>query len=339
MGSMLDKPITEKETEKGEANSVVYGVSGMQGWRVEMEDSHTLVGSIPALPTMGFFGCYDGHGGSYTSAYAGDHLMNIFSERPEFKQYLALTQAARDSSEGIDLIKAALNNAFLQIDEKMLAESEEDRDPRDRSGCTCIVVVVTEKHLICSNAGDSRACYSRDGHAVPLSFDHKPNDAEEHSRIDRAGGYVSMRRVDGDLAVSRALGDFQYKDRADLPAEEQKVTAKPDLIVYPRDPEKDEFMVVACDGIWDVVSNDECVNMVQKILDEGETDMGLVCEEVLDSCLELNSRDNMTALIVAFPSAKFGKGGGVAARRDARKALLEEQMKAESGAAEGENSA
>ena len=281
MGSMLDKPVTEKETETGcSETGLVYGVSAMQGWRVEMEDSHTLVGAIPALPSLGFFGVYDGHGGAYTSAYAGNHLLNIFSERAEFKSYITMSEDQKNSSEGIELVKNALSNTFLQIDELMLAESDEQRDPRDRSGCTCIVVIVTPKHIICSNAGDSRACYSKGGKSVPLSFDHKPNDAEEHSRIDRAGGYVSMRRVDGDLAVSRALGDFQYKDRTDLPPEEQKVTAKPDLMVYPRDKENDEFVIVACDGIWDVVSNDECVQMVQQIFDEGETDMGKICEEV-----------------------------------------------------------
>lgn len=297
-----------------------------------MEDSHTLVASIPALPNLGFFGVYDGHGGAYTSAYAGNHLLGIFTERSEFKAYVAMSQSDRDSTEGIELIKIALSATFLEIDERMLAESDEDRDPRDRSGCTCIVVVVTPKHLICANAGDSRSCYSKEGKAVPLSFDHKPNDAEEHSRIDRAGGYVSMRRVDGDLAVSRALGDFQYKDRTDLPPEEQKVTAKPDLIVCSRDVVKDEFLIVACDGIWDVVSNDECVAMIRQIFEEGETDIGIVCEEVLDLCLEKNSRDNMTALIVRFPAAKIGTGGGVKARREVRQALLDEMNAAnESG--------
>lgn len=338
MGSMLDKPVTEKETETGSvANAQIeYGVSGMQGWRVEMEDAHTLVGAIPALPSLGFFGVYDGHGGAYTSAYAGNYLLQIFQERPEFLEYVALSERERNSHKGIEYLKNALTNTFLQIDEKMLSESEEHRDPRDRSGCTCIVVVVTPKHLICSNAGDSRACYSKEGKAVPLSFDHKPNDTEEHSRIDRAGGYVSMRRVDGDLAVSRALGDFQYKDRTDLPPEEQKVTSKPDLMVYPRDYQKDEFIVVACDGIWDVVSNDDCIQMVRQIFEEGESDIGKVCEEVLDLCLEKNSRDNMTSLIVKFPALKIGEGGGVDARRAARQALIE-QMKANEEKEELEN--
>ncbi|GMH80649.1 hypothetical protein TL16_g08635 [Triparma laevis f. inornata] len=96
---------------------------------------------------------------------------------------------------------------------------------KDRSGCTAVCVVVTPTHIICANAGDSRSCYKKSSGVVPLSDDHKPYNATEASRIETAGGYVSMKRVDGDLAVSRALGDFQYKDCPDLSAESQKVTA------------------------------------------------------------------------------------------------------------------
>ena len=133
-----------------------------------------------------------------------------------------------------------------------------------------------------------------------------------------------MKRVDGDLAVSRALGDFQYKDRNDLPAEEQKVTALPVIITKDRS-EQDEFIIVACDGIWDVVSNEECVEMVQQILNEGEREPGLIAEEVIDLCLGKNSRDNMTCNIVLMKGAKYGEGGGVKARREQRMADEEER--------------
>ena len=88
-----------------------------------------------------------------------------------------------------------------------------------------------------------------------------------------------MKRVDGDLAVSRALGDFQYKDRPDLKPEEQKVTAYPDIEIKERKGE-DEYIVIACDGIWDVCSNEECCGLVEEILGEGEGKAGLISEEV-----------------------------------------------------------
>lgn len=325
MGNILglDAPITTKVTERGEANGLRYAVSSMQGWRVRMEDEHSLVGELlspPGLRNISLFAVYDGHGGSFTSNYAGNHFVSIFSARKEVKEYAAMSQADRDDVPGLALLKAGLVNAFFEIDEKIRAARGSAGRLNDRSGSTIVVVIITPKHFVCANAGDSRACFRRDGIAKPLSFDHKPNEPVELSRIVNAGGFVRIKRVDGDLAVSRALGDFQYKNRPNLPAEQQKVTALPDVIVYPRDLVKDEFVVLACDGIWDVLSNQQCCENIQKILDEGEDDFELVCEEMLDLCLEKNSRDNMTMLIVALPGCKLNPagGGGVMARRALR---------------------
>jgi len=175
----------------------------------------------------------------------------------------------------------------------------------DRSGSTAVVVLLTPTHIICSNAGDSRSILCRGGKALPLSFDHKPSNVVEQSRINEAGGYVRMKRIDGDLAVSRGLGDFRYKLNDDLPCEKQKVTANPDFMVCPRDYIKDEFVIVGCDGIWDVIDNGGCATMVQEILDEGESDLGLVCEKVLDLCLEKESKDNMTVCMISLPACRF----------------------------------
>ena len=196
--------------------------------------------------------------------------------------------------------------------------TEEAKPPpsldEEDSGTTAIVVLLTPKWIICANSGDSRAIYSRSGHrAVPLSYDHKPEDEDEERRIREAGGYVSGGRVEGDLAVSRGLGDFRFKnmdivlggsrgenrdrqnsildnindegqDRTELLSDgkpsNQKVSPVPDIIVQNRNEEEDEFIVIACDGIWDVQTNQECVQMVSDIFAEGESDVGLVCEEV-----------------------------------------------------------
>lgn len=325
MGNILglEAPITEKETERGQTNGSKSAVSSMQGWRLKMEDRHSLVGGLPVdgLSGISLFGVYDGHGGSFTSDYMGDHFVDLFCKRKEVKSYASMASVDRDDVPGVSLLKSALTAAFLEVDEAIRAASSGDGKV-DRSGSTSVVVVVTPKHIICANAGDSRACFRREGIAKPLSFDHKPNEPVELSRITNAGGYVRMKRVDGDLAVSRAVGDFQYKNRPNLSPELQKVTALPDIIVYPRDSAKDEFLVLACDGIWDVVSNQECVDMIQKILDEGEGDVGMACEEMLDCCLEKKSRDNMTVLICTFPAVKMKSGGlGVAGRRARRESL------------------
>ena len=77
---------------------------------------------------------------------------------------------------------------------------------------------------------------------------------KELRRIGAAGHFVNEDRVDGTLAMSRALGDLGFKDRIDLKAEEQAVTSFPDVTTRPRSP-SDDFLVVACDGIWDCLSN------------------------------------------------------------------------------------
>lgn len=85
------------------------------------------------------------------------------------------------------------------------------------------------------------------GRAKPLSFDHKPQNEGEKARICAAGGFVDFGRVNGNLALSRAIGDFEFKKSADLPPEQQIVTAFPDVTVHDIG-DDDEFLVIACDG-------------------------------------------------------------------------------------------
>ena len=173
----------------------------------------------------------------------------------------------------------------------------------ERSGATAVVVLVTPTHIICANAGDSRAILSRSGVTLPLSFDHKPSNDCEAVRVESDGGFVRAGRVDGDLAVSRSLGDFGYKRNGNR-HDQNRVSPTPDLTVHARCPGEDEFVLLACDGIWDRLTNRDASDLVHKLIhDEGETDVGLVCEEVIDTALELDSRDNMTCLLAVFPPA------------------------------------
>lgn len=206
------------------------------------------------------------------------------------------------------------------------------------SGTTANVVIIAPQWVVCANAGDSRSVFSKNGNkAVPLSYDHKPDDEEEERRIRAAGGYVAGGRVEGDLAVSRGLGDFRFKnmqtvlsgskgstndggekDQNMVEPDDQKVSPVPDVIIQNRSADKDEFIIVACDGIWDVQTNYEGVKTVAEMFEEGESDLGLVCEEFCDTCLSMGSKDNMTAIVVKFEGQKVGTGGGVTARRAQR---------------------
>jgi serine/threonine protein phosphatase PrpC len=333
MGALLEKPIVEKHTEYGKSGDMRYAASGMQGWRPEMEDTHIAFLDIdPALPGFAIYGVFDGHGGKFTSLYIQKEFLRILRRQEHFNWYLSLpAQSLRDHPIGLELLQSALLMTFLELDEDMitckdrLIIDEDGSHSVDKSGSTACTIVVTPRHILCVNAGDSRAIYRTGGHTVQLSFDHKPQNEEERNRIEAAGGYVSMKRVDGDLAVSRGLGDFRFKDVDDLPPDLQKVTCIPDFVLVDRDPRHDEFILLACDGVWDVLSCRGCGDLLQTLFDEGENSLGLVVEELLDVCLDKQSKDNMTALLVAFPQLRVGKGGGVATRRSIRHARIAEE--------------
>ncbi len=110
--------------------------------------------------------------------------------------------------------------------------------------------------------GDSRAIASVRGRVQQLSYDHKPNNELEAKRIIAAGGWVEYNRVNGNLALSRALGDFVFKKNENKGAEEQIVTAYPDVDIKELTSDH-EFVLLACDGIWDVLSNDEVLEFVR----------------------------------------------------------------------------
>mmetsp|Transcript_61177 Transcript_61177/g.71546 ORF Transcript_61177/g.71546 Transcript_61177/m.71546 type:complete len:495 (-) Transcript_61177:138-1622(-) len=269
-----------------------------------------------------------------------------------------------DGMEDVDdehLVNAANLNDVGNLELPEEEEEENQTGGMDDSGTTAVVVLVTPTLILCSNAGDSRAVYSKvkpvtsssltptEGEdnenevaslskTIPLSYDHKPDDEHEHDRIVTAGGYVSGGRVDGDLAVSRGLGDFRFKERGVLTPDQQKVSPVPDLLVQHRSPEHDEYIVVACDGIWDVMSNPECTRAIQDIFNSGESNLGLACEEMLDLCLFKGSKDNMTTLIVKFPACTIGDRslGGVFARRAERERQVLEEKAAREAAQQGE---
>jgi protein phosphatase 1B len=130
---------------------------------------------------------------------------------------------------------------------------------------------------------------------------------------------LCRKRIDGDLAVSRAFGDFEYKNRPDLEPALQKVSCRPDIRVEEAGP-ADDLLVLACDGLWDVMSSSEAVETVREILAAGEEDMRLVAEELVDLALNKGSRDNVSAVVLRLPAAVVGplEGGGVHGRRKRR---------------------
>lgn len=154
----------------------------------------------------------------------------------------------------------------------------------DKSGSTAVCTLISPSHIFLANCGDSRAVLSRGGTAFFSTADHKPVNPQEKERIVKAGGSVMIQRVNGSLAVSRALGDFEYKQVEGKGPCEQLVSPEPEITVQERDAEKDEFLVLACDGIWDVLNNTELCDYVRYMLTVQE-DVEQICSSIIDVCL------------------------------------------------------
>ncbi|RHY15165.1 hypothetical protein DYB25_006480 [Aphanomyces astaci] len=309
MGNFLSTPQTDKVTHVGEGNGISFGVSCMQGWRTTMEDAHIAQANVPAFAGASIFAVFDGHGGNLV---ADESAVRFVDTLVKEHQHTNDPQA----------IGAGLRRAFLALDTDLRAMQKVESG-EDQSGCTALAAFLTDTHIIVANSGDSRGVLATCGDAVePMSYDHKPNNAREKLRIEKAGGMVRNNRVNGDLAVSRALGDFYFKERPDLAPEAQQVSPEPDIKIEARSP-SNEFLLLACDGVWDVLTNEEACNYVRRVMLLGETNMGLICEELLDYCLSLDSRDNMSAVLVVLEGARFGTGDGVLGIRKEREAAEE----------------
>ncbi|XP_023778527.1 neutral and basic amino acid transport protein rBAT isoform X2 [Cyanistes caeruleus] len=298
MGAFLDKPKTEKHNAHGAGNGLRYGLSSMQGWRVEMEDAHTAVVGIPhGLEDWSFFAVYDGHAGSRVANYCSTHLLEHITNNEDFR---ATEKPGSALEPSVENVKSGIRTGFLKIDEYM-RNFADLRNGMDRSGSTAVGVMISPEHVYFINCGDSRAVLYRNGQVCFSTQDHKPCNPREKERIQNAGGSVMIQRVNGSLAVSRALGDYDYKCVDGKGPTEQLVSPEPEVCEILR-AEEDEFIILACDGIWDVMSNEELCEFVKSRL-EVSNDLETVCNWVVDTCLHKGSRDNMSIVLVCFSNA------------------------------------
>ncbi|RLU14969.1 hypothetical protein DMN91_012856 [Ooceraea biroi] len=287
MGAFLDTPKTEKCNEHGTGNGLRYGVASMQGWRMEMEDAHRAIPCLEGgLSDWSYFAVFDGHAGALVSAHSAEHLLESIMQTKEFK--------AEDVIKGI-------HSGFLRLDDEM-RDLPEMSSGSDKSGSTAVCAFISPKNIYIANCGDSRAVLCRSGTPVFSTRDHKPVLPAEKERIQNAGGSVMIQRVNGSLAVSRALGDYEYKNLKDRGPCEQLVSPEPEIFVRDRDDEHDEFLVLACDGIWDVMNNEELCDFIHSRLLLTD-DLEAVTNLVVDTCLYKGSRDNMSIVLVTFPAA------------------------------------
>jgi len=210
--------------------------------------------------------------------------------------------------DAVELMMMMLELKKITTAENSAGASSSDGTPAPHptdAGCTSVVAYVDGRHVYVANAGDSRAVLCVKGTAKPLSFDHKPTQEGELRRITDAGGTVNAQgRVNGNLNLSRCIGDLRYKVDAKLPPEAQIITAQPDIMHHLLS-EDDEFMVLACDGIWDVKTSQEVCDFVRSRLDDFP--LHKIAEQLMDACIAEDPKltmgiggDNMTAMIVRW---------------------------------------
>lgn len=238
--------------------------------RRRMEDSHAFFYDFTGLKNCGFFAIYDGHGGKSAADWCGANLHRVLEENWK-----------RDPTGGIPQL---LDRTFMECDEQL--------DPAHGifSGCTAIVsVIVPEtggRRLFSANVGDARAVLCRRGKAIRLSFDHQARIQEEKQRIKECGGIVINDRVNGTLAVTRALGDASMKEFITG----HPFTTETRLLA----PEEDSFLILACDGLWDVCTDQEACDYIKNDLNDPQR-----CAELLvDFALEQGSTDNLSVIVV-----------------------------------------
>ncbi|KAL2504478.1 Protein kinase superfamily protein [Abeliophyllum distichum] len=229
-----------------------YGYASSPGKRSSMEDFYeTRIDGVDG-EVVGLFGVFDGHGGARAAEYVKQNLFSNLIRHPKF----------------ISDTKSAISDAYSHTDTEFLkSENNQHRD----AGSTASTAILVGNRLVVANVGDSRAVICRGGNAFAVSRDHKPDQTDERQRIEDAGGFVMWAgtwRVGGVLAVSRAFGDRLLK---------QYVVADPEIKEEKVD-DTLEFLILASDGLWDVVTNEEAVSMIKPIGDPEEAAKKLMQE-------------------------------------------------------------
>ncbi|XP_058192261.1 probable protein phosphatase 2C 60 [Rhododendron vialii] len=312
MGTYLRTP----NTEDRENETIKYGLSTMQGCRSHMEDAHAAHLDLDTFTS--FFGVYDGHEGKEVALFCAKYLHQEFMNQ---EAYLAgdlgtsLWQAFLSCTHRMSFVGSHplqhLNYSHSEILCCFGRFSVQFAYLRGcgQSGNRELAIFrgnIEQASNVMEVSPGSPKSNEHNGHAddgssekaYNLTRDHKPNLAAEKDRILKAGGFVRYGRVNWTLNLSRSIGDMELKRNKSLPADEQIVTANPDLNTVELCND-DEFLVIACDGIWEGMSSQQLVDFVRDQLNT-DTKLSVVCERVFDRCIECKGRDNMTVILVQF---------------------------------------
>ncbi|KAK6146258.1 hypothetical protein DH2020_020127 [Rehmannia glutinosa] len=265
--------------------------SSNEDQHIRIDDLCTHMGPLYSWSEpSSFYAVFDGHGGPDAAAYMKNNVMRFFFEDAE------LPQTSDIDEKFLRDLESCHRKSFLVAD-KALADELSAVD--SYCGTTALTALVLGRNLLIANVGDCRAVLCRKGDAVQLSQDHRPSCQVERKRVEDLGGMIEYGYLNGELAVTRALGDWYMK----LPfGSASPLTAEPEfqLTLLTED---DEFLIIGCDGIWDVISNQEAVSLVRREL-KHHSDPQQCARELINQALMRDTCDNVTAIVVCFSSSE-----------------------------------
>ncbi|CAG7978606.1 unnamed protein product [Penicillium salamii] len=268
----------------------------------------------------GYFAIFDGHAGTFAAEWCGKKLHLILEEVMRRSPNTPVPELLDQTFTSVDqqLEKLPVKNSGCTAVTAVLRW--EDRVPSSQSatGSSALAPAaaaatknaentetptqdspgnvlpklqdkaIRSRVLYTANVGDARIVLCRNGKALRLSYDHKGSDENEGRRISNAGGLILNNRVNGVLAVTRALGDAYLKDL---------VTGHPYTTETVIQPDADEFIILACDGLWDVCSDQEAVDLIRN-----EHDAQQASKILVDHALARFSTDNLSIMVIRLDS-------------------------------------
>lgn len=253
------------------------------GPKPQMEDEHLCIdnllehlGSPVGLPSPGaFYGVFDGHGGTDAASFIQKSILKFIIQDSHFPTS----------------VEKAIRSAFVNADHAFA----DSRSLDSSSGTTALTALIFGRTMHIANAGDCRAVLGKRGRAIELSRDHKPNCTSERIRIEKLGGRVYDGYLNGQLSVARALGDWHMKGPKGSSC---PLSAEPELQETTLT-EEDEFLIIGCDGLWDVMSSQCAVTIARKEL-MLHNDPERCSRELVREALKRNTSDNLTVVVVCF---------------------------------------
>ncbi|CAL5374287.1 unnamed protein product [Camellia sinensis] len=258
------------------------------GDRLHMEDTHICITDLAqnfgcnllGEEAVSFYGVFDGHGGKDAAQFVRDHLPRVIVEDADFPLEL----------------EKVVTRSFMETDAAFAKSCS--LGSALSSGTTALTAMIFGRSLLVANAGDCRAVLSRHGMAIEMSKDHRPCCNNERIRIESLGGFIDDGYLNGQLGVTRALGDWHINGLKEISGRGGPLSAEPELKLATLTKE-DEFLIIGSDGIWDVFSSQNAVDFARKKLQE-HNDVKLCCKEIVKEAIKRGAADNLTVVMVCF---------------------------------------